>query len=288
MSPALAGLSCSRVFAGTLERAKVARQVGREINQVSAMRDENPSERDSPVLLKVIETESAQGNAASLLRLAVVALREKALRSGDGAFLGSEQDLIKWLGVSRPTFRQAARLLEQEQLLFIKKGPGGGYFAKTPDLSAAIHFASICLVAKQGKIDDISRVGMLLFVYAAQAAASLPDVAQREKLRCFVGIEADGLALEDAQHFAQCIEKLSDTLIDLSTNPALDMFMRITRKFSASLRVNMSIDREDRRRCLQLVRRMAEAIIDGDTELARLMSERLSIHIRRWYIDAPE
>jgi len=252
------------------------------------MRDENHPEKDSPFFLKVIEAESAQGGAASLLRLAVVALREKALGSGDGAFLGSEQDLIKWLGVSRPTFRQAARLLEQEQLLFIKKGPGGGYFAKKPDLSAAIHFASVCLVANKGKIDDIARVGMLLLAEAAHAAALLPEVTQREKLREFIGIEADELALNDAQYFAQRMEQLSDTLTDLSTNPALEMFMRIIRKFSASLRVNMDIDRSDRRICLQHMRRLAEAVVEGDAEVARLMSERLSIYIRRWYVQAPD
>ena len=46
------------------------------------------------------------------------ALREEILQAGDGARLGSEDDLLTRLSVSRPTLRQTARLLEQEQ----KKG----------------------------------------------------------------------------------------------------------------------------------------------------------------------
>jgi len=42
-------------------------------------------------------------------------LRQEILECGEGTLLGSEDELMKQFGISRPTLRQTARLLEHEQ-----------------------------------------------------------------------------------------------------------------------------------------------------------------------------
>ena len=47
---------------------------------------------------------------------------------GPGDFLGREEDLAAEFGVSRPTLREALRLLASGNLIRANKGPGGGIF----------------------------------------------------------------------------------------------------------------------------------------------------------------
>jgi DNA-binding FadR family transcriptional regulator len=58
-------------------------------------------------------------------------LVRNGLRPGDR--LGTEQELAREFGVSRPTLREALRLLASSQLIRASRGPGGGIFvASTP------------------------------------------------------------------------------------------------------------------------------------------------------------
>jgi DNA-binding FadR family transcriptional regulator len=53
---------------------------------------------------------------------------------GPGDFLGREEDLAAEFGVSRPTLREALKLLASGNLIRANKGPGGGIFvAHTAD-----------------------------------------------------------------------------------------------------------------------------------------------------------
>jgi GntR family transcriptional regulator, transcriptional repressor for pyruvate dehydrogenase complex len=68
----------------------------------------------------------------SPIDLAAAALRNMALELDEGVFLGSEDDLVRQLGVARVTVRQAARLLEREGVLRVRRGIKGGYFSARP------------------------------------------------------------------------------------------------------------------------------------------------------------
>src|SRR3954451_6761884 len=59
-------------------------------------------------------------------------LEEQHLSPGDR--LGTEQELADEFGVSRPTLREALRLLSASQLLRVRRGPPRGRFvARTPN-----------------------------------------------------------------------------------------------------------------------------------------------------------
>ena len=70
----------------------------------------------------------------SSINEAATTLREIAMGKSQGILLGSEDDLVAQLKVSRATVRQAARLLEREGLLRVRRGINGGYFAARPSL----------------------------------------------------------------------------------------------------------------------------------------------------------
>ena len=74
---------------------------------------------------------SQSSSEAIAERIRCVMLTE-SLRPGDR--LGREEDLARDFGVSRPTLREALRLLSSDHLIRASKGPGGGIFvAATPE-----------------------------------------------------------------------------------------------------------------------------------------------------------
>jgi DNA-binding FadR family transcriptional regulator len=112
-----------------------------------------------------------------------VYMQSAALRPGDR--LGREEDLARQFGVSRPTLREALRLLSSSHLVRASKGPGGGIFvAATPEegigrtVSASV--ASM-LQAQSITIDELLETRMLFEVplvgLAAQRATD-EDVAR--------------------------------------------------------------------------------------------------------------
>jgi GntR family transcriptional regulator, transcriptional repressor for pyruvate dehydrogenase complex len=108
---------------------------------------------------------------------------------GPGDRLGREEDLARQFGVSRPTLREALRLLSSSHLVRASKGPGGGIFvAATPEegigrtVSASV--ASM-LEAQSITIDELLETRMLFEVplvgLAAQRATD-EDVARLHAL----------------------------------------------------------------------------------------------------------
>jgi GntR family transcriptional regulator, transcriptional repressor for pyruvate dehydrogenase complex len=106
----------------------------------------------------------------------------RGLQPGDR--LGREEDLAQRFGVSRPTLREALRLLSSAHLIRATKGPGGGIFvAATPEQgigrSVTDSVASM-LSADSIDLDELIETRMLLEVPLAGLAAqraSEDDVA---------------------------------------------------------------------------------------------------------------
>src|SRR5579875_2092955 len=97
------------------------------------------------------------------LRRATTVLRNDLLRiDADGVFVGSEDTLQARLGVSRPTLRQVARILESEQLLTVRRGVTGGFFSRKPSAQVVADMASVYLRSVRTPFADMVRTQGLL------------------------------------------------------------------------------------------------------------------------------
>lgn len=76
----------------------------------------------------------SNGKSKSPIDSAAADLRTIALATREGELLGSEDELIEQIRCARVTIRQAARLLEREGLLRVRRGLNGGYFAARPNV----------------------------------------------------------------------------------------------------------------------------------------------------------
>jgi DNA-binding FadR family transcriptional regulator len=100
-------------------------------------------------------------------------IQREGLLPGDR--LGREEDLARTFGVSRPTLREALRLLSSAHLIRASKGPGGGIFvAATPEegiaLSVSDSVASMLATDAVG-LDELLEARMLVEVPLTGLAA---------------------------------------------------------------------------------------------------------------------
>ncbi len=110
------------------------------------------------------------------------------LKPGDR--LGREADLAREFSVSRPTLREALRLLSSEHLVRASKGPGGGIFvAATPEqgigLSVSAAVATM-LEAHSIGLDELLETRILLEVPLAGLAAARADERDLAELRALL------------------------------------------------------------------------------------------------------
>ncbi|HEY6693173.1 MAG TPA: FCD domain-containing protein [Solirubrobacteraceae bacterium] len=118
-------------------------------------------------------------------------IQREGLEPGD--FLGREEDLAAEFGVSRPTLREALKLLASGNLIRANKGPGGGIFvALTADqgmgrsLSDAI---AMMLETRAVSLQELLEARLLLEVPLAGQAAHRADADTVRRLRAALAAE---------------------------------------------------------------------------------------------------
>ena len=91
--------------------------------------------------------------------LVAAQLRGQIVRGvlGEGDALPPEHELMQRFGVSRPTLREALRVLEGESLLSIQRGAHGGARIHTPDGDAAARYAGLALQFRGATVADVYR-----------------------------------------------------------------------------------------------------------------------------------
>jgi DNA-binding FadR family transcriptional regulator len=72
-----------------------------------------------------------------------------------GEKLPPETRLMEQFGVSRPTIREAFRILETERLIVVRPGSRGGAQVVAPDLTAAARYFGLLLQLQGTTIDDV-------------------------------------------------------------------------------------------------------------------------------------
>jgi len=181
-------------------------------------------QRSRPVATRLHETRGASEQVATQIQHYI---QEAGLGPGD--FLGRESDLAADLGVSRPTLREALRLLSSGKLVRATKGPGGGIFvARTPEQGVGRSLSDgIAMVLETGAVplEELVDVQILLEVPLAGRAAYQADEATLAALREIVLAEAhadptdtDALASLDTQFHRTIASATSNRMIQALTD----------------------------------------------------------------------
>ncbi|HEV2530430.1 FadR/GntR family transcriptional regulator [Phenylobacterium sp.] len=122
------------------------------------------------------------------------------LRTGDS--LPSEAHLISDFQVSRPTIREAIRILESEGLISVSRGARGGARVSQPDSDIVARAAGLALQTRGATIRDVYEARMLIEPPAARLAAERRPKEAAAVLRPHVeaefGLTGDVVAVTQA------------------------------------------------------------------------------------------
>ncbi|MET4132876.1 GntR family transcriptional repressor for pyruvate dehydrogenase complex [Porphyrobacter sp. MBR-155] len=215
--------------------------------------------------------------------LAVKTARELArmsLGTDEGEFLGAEDDLLTQLGVSRPTLRQAAKIVESDRLVSVRRGVKGGFYAARPDAADAIRTLARYLRMKGGTLTDILVVSRLVSEEAAARACQCEDEVMRRRLEDFLSSVEDN---DSPGAMIKAESELVETISKMSGNPAIELVMAIGFSFGREEReVELYRDPEHREIARGLHRQLCLAILDRDEEIARVIMRRRSATMLEW------
>jgi GntR family transcriptional regulator, transcriptional repressor for pyruvate dehydrogenase complex len=152
------------------------------------------------------------------------------LRRGDR--LPLEGELARQLGISKPTLRQALRVLERSEVLAVRPGKGGGIFVASDLLPYDVVSANVGLETEN--VREILRGRRILetgVVHEASATATAADFAELQ--RTIRLLEEGGAG---RKRFARADAMFHQTLAHASHNRLLAEAMRLVARQLAPLR----------------------------------------------------
>jgi GntR family transcriptional regulator, transcriptional repressor for pyruvate dehydrogenase complex len=191
----------------------------------------------------------------------------------EGDSLGREPELVERFGVSRPSLREALRILEAENLITVVRGVHGGVIVHEPDERMTARTASLVLAARNVSLADVFEARALLEPLAARANAS--DRSRRAaaaELRALIARQED--AIEDPERFAVANAAFHQRLVSLGGNQTLAIVAEmldeiVVRAVTAVSKAGDAMGSLSvRRRGLRSQRRLLELIEAGDANAA--------------------
>lgn len=188
------------------------------------------------------------------------------LREGDS--LGHEPELVERFGVSRPSLREALRILEAEGLISVVRGVHGGVVVHAPDGRMTARTAALVLQSRGVPLADVVEARSTLEPAAARtlAQSSRHRAASRELTRL---IDEQEACIDDPAAFGAANAAFHERLVGLAGNQTLSIVAEMLNEIVARAVTEVSQAPGDepvetRRRGIRSQRRLAELIADGD------------------------
>lgn len=207
-------------------------------------------------------------------------LVELSMARDPGSYLGSEDELLGRFGVSRPTLRQAAKIVESDRLISVRRGVKGGFYAERPVAEDAIKALARFLRMNGATIAHVHAATRLIAEEMGAAAAACVNPELRARVAAFrERIDAN----DNVTDIVRAETELARLLAEMSGNPASQLFIEIGYTFGREDHqvafYQSAVDREHAR---ALQRGLCDAVLAGDGEIARLMMQRRSATVTEW------
>jgi DNA-binding FadR family transcriptional regulator len=149
-------------------------------------------------------------------------LRDRILRGElhEGDALPQESELMARYGVSRPTLREALRILESESLVTIRPGARGGPRITLPDVGLAGRYVGLLLQLSGTTIGDLFVARTIIEPQLVRLLAEQPDRGEAVALLRAI-LEEERQLVDDPIRFNAAATRFHRTLIDQAGNQTL-------------------------------------------------------------------
>jgi DNA-binding FadR family transcriptional regulator len=140
----------------------------------------------------------------------------------DGESLGRESDLVERFAVSRPSLREALRILEAEGLISVVRGVRGGVVVRQPDERITARNAALVLQFRNTTLADVHEARSIIEPAAARMVATSKDRrAAAAELRSLIEAQED--VIDDPLAFGKANAEFHERLIALAGNQTLEI-----------------------------------------------------------------
>ncbi len=187
------------------------------------------------------------------------------LREGEN--LAPERMLTARFGVSRPTLREAIRILESESLISTKRGSRGGAQVHAPNPATVARHAGFCLQHRGTTLEDVQAARIVIEPPAARALAQRRDAQACERLRR--SIEEEKAALDDPDRFGALTTRFHELVMECAGNETLAlMFQTLSEIIDRHVESSMSVysNPKQARKAIRSKEKLVELIEAGDEE----------------------
>jgi DNA-binding FadR family transcriptional regulator len=153
--------------------------------------------------------------------LVAAQLRRQIVRGDlvEGDALPPEATLLEQFGVSRPTLREAFRVLESEALISVRRGAHGGARVHTPNGEVAARYAALVLEHRGTTLGDVFAARAILEAPSARVLAERRTESDLAALRAALAQEED--AADDPAWMRQQERAFHMLVIELAGNKTL-------------------------------------------------------------------
>ncbi|OHV39290.1 MULTISPECIES: FadR/GntR family transcriptional regulator [Pseudofrankia] len=217
------------------------------------------------------------GAAAPPQRMAAVVANEIRARIAEGRLadgdrLPSLAGLAAEFGVSRPTLREALRILEMESLLTLRAGDRAGAQVHHPSTLVAAQLAGTVLEARQVTLGDYFHAVRLIEPAMMELAATRIDDGSLAALRSLVAEMAT--AADDIPRFSDAWRRATAVAFGTTGNPALTVVAEILQWVRLGTRPAVNVPPDDSwaavtSRLVPLFAELVDALVARDPGRAR-------------------
>lgn len=170
-----------------------------------------------------------RGNSLDLVRvpktaeLVAAELRRRIVRGDltERDNLPPESTLMEEFGISRPTMREAFRILETEQLISVSRGSRGGARVRLPEVEVVARYAGLYLQTRKTTVGDVRDARLLVEPPAARLLATRRPRRIIAELREHISdIESQ---IDDAEAYSHSTAEFHLKVIEGSGNETLTL-----------------------------------------------------------------
>ncbi|WP_037085720.1 FadR/GntR family transcriptional regulator [Neorhizobium vignae] len=210
-----------------------------------------------------------------------------AIRTGFfrlGSRLPSERSIAEQMQVSRPTVREAVKLLVEANILTVKPGAGGGTFVSSEIVPLDLIVSRPDM--RPGDIDEAIEVRRLILPWVAQIASQYAEDVDFDRMREAIRFGRDALPPPEVtrsspEHINSIIiasMRFDLALAQATRNSLVLELMELLLQWVEPMRRGTLHTRADLALSLELVETMMQAIESGDpAQIAEITERRLGI-----------
>lgn len=154
-------------------------------------------------------------------------LRKRIIENnmGPGDALPSEVELIEEFNVSRPTLREAFRILEAQHLVHIVRGTYGGARVSLPEKAMVAEFGAVYLQSHRTTFGDLQEARVVIEPRIVRLLAAKITAEGLARLRAV--IDEHRAAIDDPEAFLYASQHFSEVLVELTENNTLALLLSI-------------------------------------------------------------